>query len=167
MSSPCLNGATCLEHQDSSGFACVCPPGYEGNLCEIDINFCIPDPCLNGATCVDMPDGFECQCPPGYEGDMCETDINFCDPDPCLNGATCVDLVEGYECQCPPGWEGTNCEIGMYNMIPCLTSLGIWAALLCFSTFIIFLLIVIKNTLLLTSLKSCILGDIYQFLDMN
>ena len=35
MSSPCLNGATCFEHQDSHGYACVCPPGYEGTNCEI------------------------------------------------------------------------------------------------------------------------------------
>ena len=71
-SSPCLNGATCFERFNSGGYLCACPPGFEGDMCEIDTDECGSDPCLNGATCVDSVDGYECQCPPGYEGTNCE-----------------------------------------------------------------------------------------------
>ncbi|NXO47989.1 PGCA protein, partial [Aramus guarauna] len=37
-SSPCLNGATCVDGIDS--FKCLCLPSYGGDLCEIDIENC-------------------------------------------------------------------------------------------------------------------------------
>ncbi|XP_032906375.1 aggrecan core protein isoform X2 [Amblyraja radiata] len=37
-SSPCLNGATCMDGIDS--FKCLCLPSYGGNLCEIDVEKC-------------------------------------------------------------------------------------------------------------------------------
>ncbi|KAM9586417.1 aggrecan core protein [Trichechus inunguis] len=38
LSSPCLNGATCVDAFDS--FTCLCLPSYGGNLCEIDQEVC-------------------------------------------------------------------------------------------------------------------------------
>ena len=49
-------------------FLCVCPPGYEGDLCEVDFNECASGPCVSGATCEDRVDEFLCRCLPGYEG---------------------------------------------------------------------------------------------------
>ena len=71
-SSPCLNGATCFDLFSGQGYLCVCPPGYEGDRCEIDIDFCTSGPCQNGATCTELVEGHECTCPPGYEGANCE-----------------------------------------------------------------------------------------------
>lgn len=41
-SSPCHNGGTCVNSGDS--FTCICKDGYEGPLCEADINNCNPFP---------------------------------------------------------------------------------------------------------------------------
>ncbi|XP_041608817.1 aggrecan core protein isoform X1 [Vulpes lagopus] len=38
LSSPCLNGATCVDAIDS--FTCLCLPSYRGDLCEIDQELC-------------------------------------------------------------------------------------------------------------------------------
>ncbi|XP_027629344.1 aggrecan core protein isoform X2 [Tupaia chinensis] len=38
LSSPCLNGATCVDAIDS--FTCLCLPSYGGDLCEIDKEMC-------------------------------------------------------------------------------------------------------------------------------
>ena len=46
-SSPCINGASCVDLEDF--YECQCVPGYTGRNCEIDINECEDQPCLNGA----------------------------------------------------------------------------------------------------------------------
>ena len=71
-SSPCLNGATCYERSSGFTFLCVCPPGFEGDLCEDRIDFCLTRPCQNGATCLEVTGGYECVCEPGYGGVDCE-----------------------------------------------------------------------------------------------
>ena len=63
---PCQNNATCLDLIGS--FECVCPPGWNGTLCEVEIMECNSNPCQNGGTCVDLIGSYECQCLPGYEG---------------------------------------------------------------------------------------------------
>ena len=48
----CQNGVTCVVSDGS--FLCNCTAGYEGPLCETDIDECTANnPCQNGATCVD------------------------------------------------------------------------------------------------------------------
>lgn len=41
-SSPCLNSGTCVNSGDS--FTCICQEGYEGAVCDININDCNPYP---------------------------------------------------------------------------------------------------------------------------
>lgn len=57
-SSPCLNGASCVDLVN--GYACLCPRGYVGQRCEVDVDVCLEDPqrlplCFNGGTCQDGP----------------------------------------------------------------------------------------------------------------
>ena len=63
---PCLNGALCFEAGQDA--LCVCQDGYDGYLCEIDIDECQSDPCQNGGTCVDRVDSYVCRCLPGFSG---------------------------------------------------------------------------------------------------
>ena len=53
--SPCQNGATCsnILSPDASevDYVCNCTDGYEGRLCEVDVDQCSPNPCQNGGTC--------------------------------------------------------------------------------------------------------------------
>ncbi|KAM5172591.1 aggrecan core protein [Mantella aurantiaca] len=68
---------TCLEIEGR--VHCQCPPGFVGDICEIDIDECLPSPCVNGATCVDGIDSFKCLCLPSYGGDLCQIDQEVCD----------------------------------------------------------------------------------------
>lgn len=46
----------------------MCEDGFEGVLCEIEINECASSPCQNGATCQDKLAQYACACASGYTG---------------------------------------------------------------------------------------------------
>ena len=52
------------------GFICLCEPGFNGTLCDNNIDDCFGNPCIYG-TCTDEVNGFTCLCQGGYEGDTC------------------------------------------------------------------------------------------------
>ncbi|XP_071821592.1 protein crumbs-like isoform X2 [Apostichopus japonicus] len=113
----CENGAECMQtlSQDELSFTggCECLQGYNGTLCENEIDWCASSPCQNGATCNNTLAGPECTCVPGFGGDFCETPLPNCASDLCQNGANCTDFDFTYECDCPPGFNGTNCEVNI------------------------------------------------------
>ncbi|KAK3084002.1 hypothetical protein FSP39_006530 [Pinctada imbricata] len=96
-------------------------PGFNGVVCERDINECSSNPCQNGATCHDHINRYGCTCLAGFIGYNCDTDINECDSNPCLNGATCNNLINEYTCTCIPGYMDVNCqtEINECDSSPC------------------------------------------------
>ena len=55
------------------GYVCICDAGYDGTLCDNNIDDCSPNPCLNGGSCTDGVNSFTCSCAAGYEGDTCGT----------------------------------------------------------------------------------------------
>ena len=55
------------------GYVCICDSGYDGTLCDNNIDDCSPNPCLNGGSCTDGVNSFTCSCAAGYEGDTCGT----------------------------------------------------------------------------------------------
>ncbi|KAG1659003.1 Sushi, von Willebrand factor type A, EGF and pentraxin domain-containing protein 1 [Nymphon striatum] len=52
--------------------SCVCPLGFAGNKCEINIDDCIKNNCKNDATCTDLLNNYKCNCKPGFSGIKCE-----------------------------------------------------------------------------------------------
>ena len=52
----CSNNATCED--DVFGYRCKCSAGWEGSLCDVEINECVDNPCKNGATCIDLFNDF-------------------------------------------------------------------------------------------------------------
>lgn len=65
--SECENGGKCLDPNNT--FTCSCPAGFEGSLCEINIDECVFNKCVNNATCEDGINEYKCICLPGYEGE--------------------------------------------------------------------------------------------------
>ncbi|XP_078485847.1 collagen alpha-5(VI) chain [Ciona intestinalis] len=102
---PCKNGATYVG--TSTGYRCICTPGYNGDTCSNKIG-CKDKPCKNGGTCIDTNTSYECTCPTNYFGFNCGKTDN-CPVNPCKNGATYVSTLTGYRCICTPGYSGVNC----------------------------------------------------------
>ncbi|CAH1240011.1 SVEP1 [Branchiostoma lanceolatum] len=110
-SSPCQNGGSCS--MQGSEFICLCPAGFEGDMCDVNVDECASMPCYSLATCLDRVNGYECVCASGWTGEQCDVNINECAPAPCLNGATCVDEDNGFLCLCADGYSGTFCEVNI------------------------------------------------------
>ena len=67
----CRNGGSCVSRMEavagSGAYVCVCPGGFAGGRCEVDVDDCKPNPCRLGL-CIDGPNAFSCVCPPGMTG---------------------------------------------------------------------------------------------------
>lgn len=111
LSSPCNNGATCLDHLGD--YVCLCPKGpvwYMGKNCDELYDACLMASCTN---CTSKPgtDEFTCHCPDGFAGLNCTQDVDECQSNPCQGlRAHCVNGVNGYSCHCPLGLGGEDCQ---------------------------------------------------------
>ncbi|XP_076362821.1 cadherin-related tumor suppressor-like [Tachypleus tridentatus] len=138
--SPCQNDGKCrsfLELQESLSildspslvftsptvsrqFACSCPKGFSGSVCQYQQNPCSPNPCFSGGTCHHDGNDFHCICTLQYQGKQCESRrANICASSPCRNGGTCEEGPnESFFCLCRPGFRGSVCEQLTYGCRP-------------------------------------------------
>ena len=113
----CKNGG--LKVNGHHEFVCVCPSGFTGKQCEVNINECDSSPCFNGGTCIDRAQGYKCECRKGYFGLNCELEHSECEPGSCPEAAMCHDLPgrnSSVKCLCREGYRGKNCDV---TMNPC------------------------------------------------
>ena len=69
---PCMHGGSC-RMTTGNNFACECPRGTEGRMCETDRRTdCSLQPCLNKGICKQTNYGYTCQCPASWRGKNCE-----------------------------------------------------------------------------------------------
>ncbi|XP_062845366.1 von Willebrand factor D and EGF domain-containing protein-like [Trichomycterus rosablanca] len=123
----CANGGSCvsnIKHPAGSGeYVCVCPPGFSGDLCQEENDFCGSGLCLTGE-CVSKEDGFKCICPEGLTGLMCHEDVNECERAPCFTSVSCVNTFGSFTCgSCPVGTlgDGVTCTaVEQNNSSPCM-----------------------------------------------
>ena len=127
----CVNG-TCVTGVGT----CDCDAGYEGEICDAEIDECDPNPCLNGGTCTDLIADYECACIGGYIGDNCEIEpcvLPSCEPyTPILAGQLAPTGCETYIgahptnpgellcCSAPSTGSAPVCAPGDTPDIPCV-----------------------------------------------
>uniref|UniRef100_A0A7N8YIM0 Delta/notch-like EGF repeat containing n=1 Tax=Mastacembelus armatus TaxID=205130 RepID=A0A7N8YIM0_9TELE len=112
---PCRNNGTCTDIKqgdEGRNFTCSCPPGYEGERCQLLVDHCLSQPCKHGATCFSTLAGPRCYCPDGYQGATCEQKVDPCASSPCHNNGTCYSQGPnplGFGCSCTAGFTGPTC----------------------------------------------------------
>ncbi|XP_041458442.1 cadherin EGF LAG seven-pass G-type receptor 2-like isoform X3 [Lytechinus variegatus] len=107
-------------------YKCDCPPGFTGNYCMTEINFCYSNPCMNQGVCVQKEAGYTCLCEEGFIGTNCEIDIGTgrcagATDSICKHGGTCRNFLNGgFDCSCPnPNeFDGPFCQIRTRNFPP-------------------------------------------------
>lgn len=104
---PCLNLGVCQDQFNE--FNCSCRAGWEGKVCETEINECSSSPCVHG-TCKDLLADYQCDCEPGYAGKECQDEVNNCLEFSCVNGGLCIESDGVHTCSCPPGFIGKRCQ---------------------------------------------------------
>nr|VZI25620.1 unnamed protein product [Spirometra erinaceieuropaei] len=97
-----------------SGFRCVCKPGFEGALCEREIDHCRNHRCQNGAQCVNLIDRYRCVCASGFTGDYCQN-ILTAPSEPRPNSPHEVSDSEMNRFCESIGCSGTNMTLGTCN----------------------------------------------------
>ena len=120
---PCPSNATCTNMFDS--YSCICPSGYTGADCDVEISVCLDFTCEHNGTCIDSMGSFYCECRPGYNGSYCENVINPCDDVPCDNGGICSHTGDlDFACSCLSGYTGDTCstEVDECSSNPCLNN---------------------------------------------
>ncbi|KAK3607491.1 hypothetical protein CHS0354_010303 [Potamilus streckersoni] len=108
--SPCLNGI-CVNLPGK--YRCNCSIGYEGELCNLDVNECLQSPCKNGGYCINNIGSFFCNCSgTGYTNITCMDDIDECSvgTGPCQHEGSCINTNGSYYCKCSREYSGPNCE---------------------------------------------------------
>ncbi|XP_072248265.1 protocadherin Fat 4 isoform X2 [Leuresthes tenuis] len=129
LTSPCQNGAPCNKNiyisqevavlesvavifvsPQKEILNCTCLVGFNGSLCEDDIDECKLNPCENSGTCENTAGSFYCHCLDGFYGSVCSADFDGCLKVKCQNGGTCIPSQDGDYCHCVPGFKGELCE---------------------------------------------------------
>ncbi|XP_014260565.1 protein crumbs isoform X1 [Cimex lectularius] len=116
----CHHGGKCTN--STLFYTCTCPPGYDGDACENDIDECKENDCKNNSTCKDGQATYTCDCMPGWQGPLCDIEIDECSTKPCQNGGTCIDRLGFFICECPEEFIGTMCEqlkLVTCDSVPC------------------------------------------------
>ena len=128
LSDPCQNNALCWV-LGTSGYRCICRPGYYGSNCEIT-GFCrLVEPCQNAGICLDHDyhpgdTGYRCVCLPyvgcpsngrcrPFRGVNCTLEPDHCNLDSCHNAGICVSNRTGFHCNCPLRYAGPHCEVNL------------------------------------------------------
>ncbi|XP_072046364.1 uncharacterized protein [Amphiura filiformis] len=76
--SPCQNGATCID--GIASFTCTCAQGWNGTLCDEDINECLSsdlNECHANSVCSNLQGSYNCTCLVGFRGDGLSCLENF------------------------------------------------------------------------------------------
>lgn len=110
---PCDKKGTQLCQDLMGNFFCLCKAGWEGRLCNKDVNECGQKNGGCSQVCQNKPGSFQCACHSGFS--LASDGRNCQDRDECTNSNTCGDarcknLPGSYSCLCDKGYTYSSQE---------------------------------------------------------
>ncbi|XP_040589528.1 growth arrest-specific protein 6 [Mesocricetus auratus] len=119
---PCDKKGTQLCQDLMGNFFCLCKAGWEGRLCNKDVNECGQKNGGCSQVCHNKPGSFQCACHSGFslasDGRTCQ-DVDECtDPSTC-GEARCKNLPGSYSCLCDKGYTYSSQEKACQDVDEC------------------------------------------------
>ncbi|XP_057608538.1 growth arrest-specific protein 6 [Chionomys nivalis] len=110
---PCDKKGTQLCQDLMGNFFCLCKAGWEGRLCNKDVNECGQKNGGCSQVCQNKPGSFQCACHSGFslasDGRNCQ-DIDECTNSNTCGDARCKNLPGSYSCLCDKGYTYSSQE---------------------------------------------------------
>lgn len=110
---PCDKKGTQLCQDLMGNFFCLCKAGWEGRLCNKDVNECGQKNGGCSQVCQNKPGSFQCACHSGFslasDGRNCQ-DIDECSNSNTCGDARCKNLPGSYSCLCDKGYTYSSQE---------------------------------------------------------
>ncbi|XP_075842349.1 growth arrest-specific protein 6 [Microtus pennsylvanicus] len=110
---PCDKKGTQLCQDLMGNFFCLCKAGWEGRLCNKDVNECGQKNGGCSQVCQNKPGSFQCACHSGFslasDGRNCQ-DIDECGNSNTCGDARCKNLPGSYSCLCDKGYTYSSQE---------------------------------------------------------
>ncbi|KAM9635607.1 vitamin K-dependent protein S [Trichechus inunguis] len=108
---PCNEDGYMSCRDGQATFTCICKSGWQGEMCEFDINECKNPANTNGGCsqiCDNTPGSYHCSCKSGFvmlsnKKDCKDVDECVVKPDIC-GSVVCKNIPGGFECECPEGY---------------------------------------------------------------
>lgn len=104
---PCDKKGTQLCQDLMGNFFCLCKAGWEGRLCNKDVNECGQKNGGCSQVCQNKPGSFQCACHSGFslapDGRNCQ-DVDECADSGTCGDARCKNLPGSYSCLCDKGY---------------------------------------------------------------
>ncbi|XP_070553423.1 delta-like protein 4 [Ptychodera flava] len=123
-SSPCQNGATCIDSLNS-GYHCICKPGYYANDCSLTYDPCADVTCYNEGLCQVRDRTYTpyCECLAHKYGTSCEFSQCLEADNHCQHDGVCrTHKPSGqHVCLCRQGFFGESCQCSYQtcDLVPC------------------------------------------------
>ncbi|CAO2611520.1 Growth arrest-specific protein 6 [Lemmus lemmus] len=119
---PCDKKGTQLCQDLMGNFFCLCKAGWEGRLCNKDVNECGQKNGGCSQVCQNKPGSFQCACHSGFS--LASDGRNCQDIDECANSHTCGDarcknLPGSYSCLCDNGYTYSSQEKACQDVDEC------------------------------------------------
>ncbi|XP_027243602.1 growth arrest-specific protein 6 isoform X2 [Cricetulus griseus] len=119
---PCDKKGTQLCQDLMGNFYCLCKAGWEGRLCNKDVNECAQKNGGCSQVCHNKPGSFQCACHSGFslasDGRNCQ-DVDECADLNTCGDARCKNLPGSYSCLCDKGYTYSSQEKACQDVDEC------------------------------------------------
>jgi hypothetical protein len=108
-----MSGNVSVPSVPADAYICSCAAGYQGRICDIDVDECASSPCVNGAVCTESANATHGSSSSGswHAASAVSSGSWSVGAMPALSHGPPMVPIDAYYCSCAAGYQGHNCDI--------------------------------------------------------